>query len=757
MSYSLGLQVGLGLPSGQAAAGAAVARGPQIDLLALPAEQGPPQAADPDACAAPFDPSPWRGGTQPARSIARLLAAPVAHDPAAMTERTIRSAFAVIVAAQPDDLVSVAVAHPTVWTAEQVTAATAAAASTAPPTVVTQLVPVAVAVAADYCTMALLGAGDAVLVCDVTASSFEVTAVRREGDRLVLLGDRAETPSVGVNDPAGPAGPAGAAGGPADDARLGDGPASGLWASEFAGAVGRALQHARLQGVAVVDVVVSGAAAREGWLQQAAAHASGLDRVLALPSSAVRGAAHLALAAAPAPPSGYSGDPAEPRTEYAGVAPVPAGDDARLVPPPAHPAAGPLPAGAPWLPPPPAPPRQPRAGRAGAGRAGGAAVVLVVAVVTAAAILFAPSLLTLRSADPAPQAPPVVVVPAPSPGDVGASTPAPSVAPSRAAAPAAAVAESVDHPTVLAQVPVGSTPGFAATPPPRAAAGQPLLYVANRAAGVLTVVDTTTTAVRGTIPIGDGPPQYIAFSPDGTRAYVSVFSEQNNAQNNTVNRVVVVDTLRGGVVASIPVGTRPYALAVTPDAAGSEVWVPNHDAASISIIDTATNTVTKTLPVAPNPHWVAFSPDGNLAYTANHESNLITVLDVATKTVVGEVRVGRSPHSVAVSPTEPLVANVNYDSHSVSIIDTRTNMVTATIAHVGAHPQALAWAPDGRHLYTANVDEGTVSVINTESMTVTARIPTGKSPTSVAVDPSGQTAYVTNLRSGTLTVLKIGR
>jgi YVTN family beta-propeller protein len=174
------------------------------------------------------------------------------------------------------------------------------------------------------------------------------------------------------------------------------------------------------------------------------------------------------------------------------------------------------------------------------------AVVLVVAVVIAAAVLFAPSWFTLRNAEPAPQAPPVVVLPAPSPDDDGTSSPAPSAAPSRAAEPRSAVAESVDEPTVLAQVPVGSTPGFAATPPPGAGAGQPL-YVANRAAGVLTVVDTATNAVRGTIPIHDGPPQYVAFSRDGTRAYVSVFKEQNNA----VNRVVVVDTLRGGVVASI--------------------------------------------------------------------------------------------------------------------------------------------------------------------------------------------------------------
>ena len=173
----------------------------------------------------------------------------------------------------------------------------------------------------------MLGDGDAVLVCEVTESWFEVTAVAREGDRLVPLGDRPETPSVGVN---GLAGPAGAARGPAEDDRLGDGPASGLWVSDVAGAVGRALQHASVQGVAVVDVVVSGAATRERWLQQAAAEASGLDRVLALPYSAARGAAHMAVAAAPAPPTGYSGDPAEPRTEYAGGAPVPAGDDARL-------------------------------------------------------------------------------------------------------------------------------------------------------------------------------------------------------------------------------------------------------------------------------------------------------------------------------------------------------------------------------------------------------------------------------------------
>ena len=46
------------------------------------------------------------------------------------------------------------------------------------------------------------------------------------------------------------------------------------------------------------------------------------------------------------------------------------------------------------------------------------------------------------------------------------------------------------------------------------------LYIANRAAGVVTVVDTAVDKVTATIPITAGPPQYIAFSPDGRKAYV---------------------------------------------------------------------------------------------------------------------------------------------------------------------------------------------------------------------------------------------
>jgi YVTN family beta-propeller protein len=362
---------------------------------------------------------------------------------------------------------------------------------------------------------------------------------------------------------------------------------------------------------------------------------------------------------------------------------------------------------------------------------------LFVTAVVAAVVLLVGTIgyaLTRGSADP----PPTAAAPRPSP------IPLPPPA-QRPADQPPTVAASVPIPAIAGEVPVGRTPGFVAIAPDGKFA-----YVANRAAGVVTVVDTAVDKVVATIPIPDGPPQYLAFAPDGSRLYVSVF----NDPDRSINRVAVLDTQTNTVLTTIPVGSRPYALAVRPD--GSEIYVPNHDSGTVSVIDTAANALVTDIRVKPNPHWVDFSRDGTRAYTANHESNLISVLDTGTREVVAEIPVQTSPHSVAIHPDRPLLANVNYDADSVTVTDTTTDTVVATVP-VGTHPQDVAWAPDGRHLYVTNVDSDTLTVIATDGFRTTATIPTGEAPTSVAVLPDGTKAYASNLNTGTLTVLDVAR
>jgi YVTN family beta-propeller protein len=316
------------------------------------------------------------------------------------------------------------------------------------------------------------------------------------------------------------------------------------------------------------------------------------------------------------------------------------------------------------------------------------------------------------------------------------STPAPVPAPSAVPTPGPEVA----IPAVGTSIAIGKTPVFVAVSPN----GQHA-YIANGDAQVITMIDTANNQVTATVPIKAGPPQFLAFAPDGRTLYVSIFNDQQ-----TIHVIDVIATASNTVVATIPQPARPFLPAVTRD--GKRLFVPNHDIASVSVVATDTNTIIGQIKVAPYPHWVAFSRDGSRAYTANHESNLVSVIDTATLKVVATIPVGNSPHSLAVHPDRPLVANVNFEGNTVTVIDTNTLKVVATIP-VGKNPRDIVWAPDGRFAYVVNADSNTVSVIDAATNQVTATIPTEASPMSIAVLPNGRQAYVSNRDSGTLTVL----
>jgi YVTN family beta-propeller protein len=304
------------------------------------------------------------------------------------------------------------------------------------------------------------------------------------------------------------------------------------------------------------------------------------------------------------------------------------------------------------------------------------------------------------------------------------------------------VATSIARPTVGPTVQVGSTPGYMEVAP----SGE-FAYIANRAAGVLTVFDTTRNVPTGLIPVPDGGPQFIAFSPDGARAYVSIFN-----QDFSLNEVGVLDTSTGTFIARVPTGKRPFALDVSPD--GRKVYVPNHDSGSLTVIDTATNTVTNTIQLAPNPHWVDFSPDGTRLYAANHESNVITTVDPSNDTVLGTVAVGKSPHSIIRHTTRPLVFNVDYDDSTVSITDVNANRVVATVP-TASHPQDITLSADGKHAYLATVDANVIQVLDTTTYAIVGEVPTGRGPTSIAVSPDGRQGYATNLLDGSVTVINL--
>jgi YVTN family beta-propeller protein len=491
------------------------------------------------------------------------------------------------------------------------------------------------------------------------------------------------------------------------------------------GTLVRTLRWAKVDPTQLSAVLLVGGSSRIPLVSQVISETLGRPTVVdAHPKYAVAlGAATLAMAGADTAPGGGTGagtvvDDPSPRP------PAHPGDTGRV-------SASPLGADRSSAVPPPGPPPPPTLGSSGDGRR----VLVVVAVVVTLLTLIGGVGYVAVDRFSAAEEPGATVAPAAAPAAPEAA--AEPEAPAEVTEP---VAQSVPVPSVGQAVPAGDTPAFVVVAPNGRKA-----YVANRDAGVVTVIDTTVDRVTATIPVPAGPPQFLAFSADGRRIYVSIWNEAR-----TIAAVGVLDTTTNSITATIPVRTRPFLAAVTPD--GSRLYVPNHDSGTVSVIDTGTNAVTTEIRVAPHPHWIELSKDGTRAYIANHESNLVSVLDTSDNTVLAEVPVDTSPHSVAVHPTRPLVANVNYDADTVTMIDTETDQVVARIP-VGDNPQDITWAADGRFAYTANVNSDTVSVIDAATMTVTATLPTGNSPTSVAVQADGTTAYVTNIADGTVTIL----
>ena len=72
------------------------------------------------------------------------------------------------------------------------------------------------------------------------------------------------------------------------------------------------------------------------------------------------------------------------------------------------------------------------------------------------------------------------------------------------------------------------------------------------------------------------------------------------------------------------------------------------------MIDTATNTIAATVPVGTVPQGVAITPNGAFAYVANALDNTVSVISTATNTVTATIPVGNIPLLIAFGVGDPL-------------------------------------------------------------------------------------------------------
>jgi YVTN family beta-propeller protein len=219
-------------------------------------------------------------------------------------------------------------------------------------------------------------------------------------------------------------------------------------------------------------------------------------------------------------------------------------------------------------------------------------------------------------------------------------------------------------------------------------------------------------------------PMGIAIDPAGTRVYVA---------NNISGHVTVIDTITNTVLGSVISGSIPFGVVVHPS--GNLVYATNSGEDSVSVIDTATRAVLKKIPVGVQPYGIAVNPAGTRLYVANHGSTAkeaVSVIDTATHTVITNIEltslsIGTGPYGVGVNPAGTRVYVANDFAGYVAVIDPATNTMIDAIP-VGNQPIGLSLNSDGTRLYVAIKGTNSVAVIDTVSKVVLASVPVGASP-----------------------------
>ena len=148
--------------------------------------------------------------------------------------------------------------------------------------------------------------------------------------------------------------------------------------------------------------------------------------------------------------------------------------------------------------------------------------------------------------------------------------------------------------------------------------------------GALDIINTTTFAIGGTVPLGISP----------TFGYLDTVLNRLYVTNTGSHSLTVFDVSNVVLAASPPittlatvnVGSAPVSVAALPN--GLSVYVANSVSNDVSVVNSNNLTVVATVPVGQVPRFIATEPSSSKVYTANAGSGTISIINTVNNTVV---------------------------------------------------------------------------------------------------------------------------
>jgi YVTN family beta-propeller protein len=244
--------------------------------------------------------------------------------------------------------------------------------------------------------------------------------------------------------------------------------------------------------------------------------------------------------------------------------------------------------------------------------------------------------------------------------------------------------------------------------------------------------------------------QYTLGGPGGWD-YMTIESKANRLFISRSDHVLVVSTLDGSLIATIPDTQGVHGIALAPSL--GKGFTSNGRADTVTEFDLKSLKSVGTIQVGGhNPDCILYDEASKHLYTFNGRSKNISVIDPLKGSVIAIIPAGGKPEFAASDGAGRIFFNIE-DKSQIGAIDSSAAKSIATWPLQNCEePTGLAFDVAHKRLFSVCAN-GVLVVTDAGSGRHVAEIPIGKGPDAAAFDGERGLAFSSNGEDGTLTVI----
>ncbi|HTS10679.1 MAG TPA: hypothetical protein VMH00_01045 [Candidatus Limnocylindrales bacterium] len=271
------------------------------------------------------------------------------------------------------------------------------------------------------------------------------------------------------------------------------------------------------------------------------------------------------------------------------------------------------------------------------------------------------------------------------------------------------------------------------------------LGLAALVAGALVIGAATAVAQSGSS--GYHVANKYKLGGDGGWDYLAIDSPKHRLFISRGNRLMVVDTENGKLIAEIPGLGRSHGIALAPE---FNKGYASDGAGSVLVFDYTTLKTLDTLKTDKDCDGIIYDPGTKRVFTMNGDAGTSTAIDAATAKVLGSIDLGGKPEFAAADGKGHVFANLE-DKSEMDKINSRTLKVEET------WPLAPCESPSGLAIDAAHerlfvgCHNKLMAMVDGDSGKVLGTVPIGQGVDANRFDPGTGYAFA-SCGDGTITV-----